>query len=196
MVKRLPTMRETRVRFLGREDPLQKKMATHSSTLAWKIPWMEEPGRLQSAAAAAKSLQSCPALCNHMDCSLSGLLYPWDFPGKSTGVGCHFLLQRIFSTQGSNPGLPHCRKMFYHLSHQSVFIFASFPFYASKNLLTVSFSLYFCGTTLPWLSSYIFGHFSLVSVFRLIFSPSPWMCPTPDSIFCSFFSYSMYFLSW
>ena len=41
MVKRLPTMRETWVRSLGQEDPLEKKMATHSSTLAWKIPWME-----------------------------------------------------------------------------------------------------------------------------------------------------------
>ena len=42
-VKRLPTMRETWVRSLGREDPLEKEMATHSSTLAWKIPWTEEP---------------------------------------------------------------------------------------------------------------------------------------------------------
>ena len=48
MVKRLPTLRETRVRALGREDPLEKAMAPHSSTLAWKIPWTEEPGRLQS----------------------------------------------------------------------------------------------------------------------------------------------------
>ena len=47
-VKRLPTMRETQVLSLGREDPLEKEMATQSSTLAWKIPWMEEPGRLQS----------------------------------------------------------------------------------------------------------------------------------------------------
>ena len=45
--ERLPAMREIRVRFLGREDPLEKEMAPHSSTLAWKIPWMEEPGRLQ-----------------------------------------------------------------------------------------------------------------------------------------------------
>ena len=43
-VKRLPTMRETRVQSLGREDPLEKEMATHSSTLAWRNPWMEEPG--------------------------------------------------------------------------------------------------------------------------------------------------------
>ena len=48
MVKRLPTMRETQVQFLGWEDPLEKEMATHSSILAWKISWMEEPGRLQS----------------------------------------------------------------------------------------------------------------------------------------------------
>ena len=47
-VKRLPTMQETQVRSLGWEDPLEKEMATHSSTLAWKIPWMEDPGRLQS----------------------------------------------------------------------------------------------------------------------------------------------------
>ena len=48
MVKRLPTIQETQVQSLGREDPLEKEMATHSSTLAWKIPWVEEPGRLQS----------------------------------------------------------------------------------------------------------------------------------------------------
>ena len=48
MVKRLPTMRETGVLSLGREDPLKKEMATHSSTLAWRIPWMKEPGGLQS----------------------------------------------------------------------------------------------------------------------------------------------------
>ena len=47
-VKRLSTMHETWVRSLGREDPLEKEMAIHSSTLAWKIPWTEEPGRLQS----------------------------------------------------------------------------------------------------------------------------------------------------
>ena len=47
-LKCLPGMQETRVQSLGREDPLEKEMTTHSSTLAWKIPWMEEPGRLQS----------------------------------------------------------------------------------------------------------------------------------------------------
>ena len=47
-VKRLPAMWETQVRSLDWEDPLEKEMATHSSILAWKIPWMEKPGRLQS----------------------------------------------------------------------------------------------------------------------------------------------------
>ena len=47
-VKRLPTMQEAQVRFLGQEEPLEKEMATHSSILAWKIPWTEETGRLQS----------------------------------------------------------------------------------------------------------------------------------------------------
>ena len=47
MVKRLPTFQETQVQSLRREDLLEKEMATHSSTLAWKIPWTEESGRLQ-----------------------------------------------------------------------------------------------------------------------------------------------------
>ena len=49
MVKRLPTMQETWVRSLDWEDPLEKEMATQASVLAWKIPWTEEPGRLQSS---------------------------------------------------------------------------------------------------------------------------------------------------
>ena len=44
--------------------------------------------------------------------------HPWNFPGKNTGVGCHFLLQTIFPTQGLQPVLPHCRQMLYRLSHQ------------------------------------------------------------------------------
>ena len=47
MVKNLPAMQETQVQFLGWEDPLEKEMAAHSSTLVWKIPWMEDPGGLQ-----------------------------------------------------------------------------------------------------------------------------------------------------
>ena len=48
MVKKLPAMQETQVRFLGQEEPLEEGIATHSSILAWRIPWTEEPGGLQS----------------------------------------------------------------------------------------------------------------------------------------------------
>ena len=55
MVKRLPTMQETQVRNLGKEDPLEKKMATHSSTRAWKIPWMEDPGATDHGVAKSQT---------------------------------------------------------------------------------------------------------------------------------------------
>ena len=48
MVKNLPVMQDTQVQYLDREDPLEKGMATHSSILVWRIPWTEEPGRIQS----------------------------------------------------------------------------------------------------------------------------------------------------
>ena len=48
MIKNLPAMQEIQVQFLGQEDPLEKGMATHTTILAWEIPWTEEPGRLQS----------------------------------------------------------------------------------------------------------------------------------------------------
>ena len=59
--------------------------------------------------------QLCPTLWDPM--MPTKLLRPWDFPGRSTGVGCHFLLQGLLLTQGSNPGFPHCRQMLYPLSH-------------------------------------------------------------------------------
>ena len=62
--------------------------------------------------------QSCLTLCNPMDCSLPGSSVHGDSPGKNTGVGCHALLQGVFPTQGLNLGLPHCRRILYHLSHQ------------------------------------------------------------------------------
>ena len=62
--------------------------------------------------------QSCPTLCNPMDCGPPGFSVHGDSPGKDTGVGCYALLQGIFPTQGSNPSLPHCRRILYYLSHQ------------------------------------------------------------------------------
>ena len=62
--------------------------------------------------------QSCLTLCDPLDCSLPGFSVHEDSPGKNIGVGYHALLQGIFPTQGSNPDLPHCRQILYHLSHQ------------------------------------------------------------------------------
>jgi len=61
---------------------------------------------------------SCLTLCDPTDCSPPGSSVSEDSPGQNTGVGCHALLQRIFPTQGLNPGLPHCRQILYHLNHQ------------------------------------------------------------------------------
>ena len=60
--------------------------------------------------------QSCPALCHPMDFSLPASSAHGDSPGKNTGVGCHALLQGTYPTQGSNPGLPHCRWICYCLA--------------------------------------------------------------------------------
>ena len=62
--------------------------------------------------------QSCPSLCDPMDCSPPGSSVHGDSPGKSTGVGCHALFWGIFPTQGSNPGLPQCMRFLCHLSYQ------------------------------------------------------------------------------
>ena len=87
-------MRDTRVPSLGQEDPLEKEMATHSSTLAWNIPWMEKHGRLQSM-------------------RLQRVGHDW-----ATSLGSLSFLQGILPTQGSNPGLPHCRQILYQPSHK------------------------------------------------------------------------------
>ena len=60
-----------------------------------------------------KVAQSCPTLCDPMDC-----YSPWNSPGQNTRVGSLSLLQGIFPTQGLNPGLPHCRRFLYQLSHK------------------------------------------------------------------------------
>ena len=85
---------------------------------------------------SAKSLQSCPTLCNPMDCKPTRLLCSWDSPGKNTGVGCHALLQGVFLTQGSNPchlRLLHCRQILYPLSH----LLRDLPYYISMSVLTL-----------------------------------------------------------
>ena len=67
----------------------------------------------------AKLLQWCPTVCHPIDLP-TRLLCPWNFPSKNTGVGSHSLLKDIFLTQGSNPGILHCRQILYCLSHQKI----------------------------------------------------------------------------
>ena len=75
---------------------------------------------IKSKSAKMKVLvaQSCPTLLQRHELYPTRLLCPWDSPGKNTGGGCHFLLQGIFPTQESNPGLLHCSQILYRLSHQ------------------------------------------------------------------------------
>ena len=75
-------------------------------------------GLSEAAATTAKPLQSCPTLCNPVDCSPPGSSVHGDPPGKNTGVVCHALLQGILPTQGSDSGLLHCRRILHHLSHE------------------------------------------------------------------------------
>ena len=66
-----------------------------------------------------KVAQSCPTLCDPMDCTIPWTVFiPWNSPGQNTGVSSLSLLQGIFPTQGSNPGLPYCRRILYQLSYQ------------------------------------------------------------------------------
>ena len=75
--------------------------------------------------------QLCPTLPSPMDYSLPGSSVHGDFPGTNTGVGCLALLQGLIPTQGLNPGIPHCRQILYHLSHQgspSILEWVAYPF--------------------------------------------------------------------
>ena len=74
---------------------------------------------------------SVMSISNPMDCSPPGSSVPGASPGKNTGEGCHVLLQGIFPTQGSNPGLPHCRQILYHLTYQGsprILEWVAYPF--------------------------------------------------------------------
>ena len=81
--------------------------------------------------------QLCPTLYHPVDCSPPGSSVHGDSPGKKTGVGCQALLQGIFPTQGLNPGLPHCRRILYHLeppgkAEQITYLIAYNPPYSCK----------------------------------------------------------------
>ena len=101
---------------------LNNKFKIKGTTKGQKMQFPVESSRVISEPiylyCAVLVTQSCPTLCDPMDCSPPGSSVHGDFPGKSTGVGCHAILQGIFPNQGSNPGLLHYRWILYHLSHQ------------------------------------------------------------------------------
>ena len=89
----------------------------HSNNAIWRVTQMPPAITLLLDCEVSRMplflvAQSCPTLCDPMDCSLPGSSVHWDSPSKNTGVGGHALLWEIFPTQGSNPGLPHCRRIF------------------------------------------------------------------------------------
>ena len=77
----------------------------------WRSQCLSEHFFVISQRVEVEVTQLCLTLCDPMDC-------PWNSPGQNTGVGSLFLLQGIFPTQGSNPGLSHCRQILYQLSHK------------------------------------------------------------------------------
>ena len=114
---------------------LEKEMATYSSVLAWRIPGMAGPGGLPSMGshrvghdwrnlAVASSYKYIESIVHESHSVMSNSLWPhrlhspWNSPGQNTGVGSCSLLQRIFPTQGSNPGVLYCRQILYQLRHQ------------------------------------------------------------------------------
>ena len=156
MVKNLPAMQETQIRSLGQEDALEKEMASHSSILAWilqcpcpwRIPWTEVPGGLQSVGSqrvghdwatnaftfTLKWSESCSVVSDSL--RPHELYSPWNSPGQNTGVGSLSLLQGIFPTQGSNPGLLHCRRILYQLSHKGsprILEWVAYPFSSASS---------------------------------------------------------------
>ena len=111
--------------------------------------------------------QSCPTFCDPMDCSPQGSSVRGDSPGKNTRVGCHAFLQGIFPTQGSNPGLPPCRKILYHLSHQGLFLLFSSSAALPKGLFYY-LSLQKANSCFCWFPLFLyflFSWFFLVSLF-------------------------------
>ena len=100
----------------------------------------EPPGKPMLCCALASQL--CQTLCNPMDCSPTGSSVHGDSPGQNTGVGCHALLQGIFSTQGMNTGLLHCRQILYCLNHQGSPYIRYFIFLYGKGLLAHMFAVW------------------------------------------------------
>ena len=107
----LPEIAQKRVHWVG--DAIQPPRPLSSPS-----PPVFNLSQRQRCAVLRLVTQLCLTLCDPMDCSPPGSSVHGDSPGKNTGVCCHALLQGIFPIQGSNPGLWHCRRILYCLSHQ------------------------------------------------------------------------------
>ena len=101
---------------------IQKLLFTKKNICLELSPWDRNKTFSDPLTVLCLVAQLCPTLCDPKDCSPPGSTVHGDSPGKNTWVGCHALLQGIFPTQESNPGLPHCRQTLYHLSHQGSLI--------------------------------------------------------------------------
>ena len=111
--------------FLWLSPTLCQKLSPSQGSLGHEgVRWELTSGHIQLNSGhtlltfKVKSLSPVQLFATPWIVACTKLLHPWDFQGKSTAVGCRFLLQGIFPTQGSNPGLSHCRQTLYHLSHQ------------------------------------------------------------------------------
>ena len=134
--------------------------------------------------------QSCLTLCNPMDRSPPASSVHGDSPGKTTRMGCHALLQGIFPTQGSNPGLLHCRQILYHLSHQVspwILEWVAYPFSGESSWPRnwTGVSCFVGGFFTSWaireawkclIPSHKNTRFSAVQCPRCISAPSPHSC--------------------
>ena len=97
--------------------PIQESLLTSSYSMLGGLMWSSPSGLAGwKMKGKVKSLSCVQLFATPWTVAYPGLLRPWDFPGKGTRVGCHFLLQRIFLTQGWNPGLLRCRQTLYPLS--------------------------------------------------------------------------------
>ena len=142
-------MQDTWVKSLGGEDPMEKEVATHSSILPWKIPWTDEPGRLQSMelqrvrynwahthklincnnlSQFSSVAQSCPIHCDPMNCSMPGLPVPHQLP-ESTQTHVHCISDGI---QPSHPLLPPFPPNLNLSQHQGLFKWVSFLYQVAK----------------------------------------------------------------
>ena len=128
MVKHLPTMQETRVQSLGQEDLLEREMASHSSILAWKIPWTEQPGRLYSMGSQRVRHDQATSLSFFSFSYFILVCFPWSlFPNPFSLLVTHYNIIHVLSVYASPEILCVTQytwvKLHYKYQHRSFFTF-------------------------------------------------------------------------